>query len=146
MYEFQKISIRGRMAYLVCSFKKLLIYYNCDIADWNIILDKLWKYTSVEFVDDWMYEMAEYLPNSIMEDEYKDVEYITEEEFFICKRLYSNVADDIKDMLQIIFELGTCEIYGKLINNSVNTLEKLNEGLLLLKKNNINPKLFTAEP
>ena len=144
MYEFQNISIRGRMAYLLCSFKKLLIYYNCNIDDWNIILEKLWKYTSVEYIDDWMYEVAEYLPNSILEDNYEDVEYITEEEFNFCKRLYFNIADDIKEMLQIVFELGTCELYGKIINNSVNTLEKLNEGVLLLKKNNI--KLIDTEP
>ena len=144
MYEFDKISIRGRMAYLLCSFKKLLVYYNCAIDDWMVILEKLWEFTSVEYIDDWMYEIAEYLPNSIMEDGIDGAEYITEEEFVFYKQLYSNVADDIKEMLQIIFELGTCEIYGKINNNSINTLEKLKEGLLLLKKNNI--KLIDIEP
>lgn len=137
MNEFENISIRGRMAYLLCSLKKLLIYYNYKIDDWELILEKLWKFTIVEYIDDWMYEMAEYLPDSIMEDSMEDAEYITEEEFVFCKQLYSNVADDIKKMIQIIFELGTCEIYGNIINNSINTLEKLNEGILLLKKNNI---------
>lgn len=144
MYEFYNISIRGRMAYLFCSFKKLLIFYNCIIDDWMIILDKLWKYTSTEYVDDWMYEIAEYLPNSIMEDGLEDAEYITEDEFAVCKELYANIDDDIKEMLRIIYELGTCEIYGRIINNSASTLEKLNEGMLLLKKNNID--LIDVEP
>lgn len=137
MHEFRNISIRGRMAYLLCSFKKLLMYYNCTIDDWKIILEKLWKFTSVEYFDDWMYEIAEYLPNSIMEDGLEDVEYISEEEFYFYKQVYYNVADDIKEMIQIIFELGTCEIYGRITNNSSGTLEKLKEGILLLEKNNI---------
>lgn len=82
MNTFENISIRGRMAYLLCSFKRLLIYYNGAIEDWQILLDKLWKFTNVEFVDDWMYEVAEYLPNSIMADSLEDAEFISEEELF----------------------------------------------------------------
>ena len=100
-------------------------------------MEKLWKFTIVEYIDDWTYEMAEYLPDSIMEDSMEDAEYITEEEFVFCKQLYSNAAADIKKMIQIIFELGTCEVYGNIINNSIHTLEKIKEGILLLKKNNI---------
>ena len=144
MHAFKNISIRGRMAYLLCSFKKLLKYYNCSIDDWKIILEKLWKFTSVKYFDDWMYEIAEYLPNSIMEDSLEDVEYISEEEVVFCKQLYSNVADDIKEMIQIIFELGSCEIYGRITNSSNSTLEKLEEGVSLLKKNNIT--LIDVEP
>lgn len=126
MCEFKSISIRGRMAYLLCSFKMLLKYYNCNCDDWKIILEKLWKFTSVEYFDDWIYEIVEYLPNSILEDGLEDVEYISEEEFAFCKQLYANSADDIKDMIQIIFELGSCEVYGRIADNSNNTLEKLN--------------------
>lgn len=144
MNEFKSISIRGRMAYLLCSFKKLLLYYNCSVDDWKIILEKLWKYTSVEYFDDWMYEMAEYLPNSVVEDSLEDVEFISEEEFTFYKQLYLSTEDDIKEMIQIIFELGTCEIYSKIKNNSNSTLEKLKEGVSLLQKNNI--KLIDIEP
>lgn len=41
---------------------------------------KIWSYTKVQYLDDRMYELAEYMPNSILED----AEYITEKNSSIC--------------------------------------------------------------
>ncbi len=72
--EMQKdISIRGRMAYLICSFERLLIHTGINIEEWEMVLDKLWAYTSVDYIDDWMYELAEYMPNCILEDTMDDI-------------------------------------------------------------------------
>lgn len=56
--NFRQISVRGRMAYLLCIFENLLIYFKCDKEDWKWILEKLWQYTNIEYLDDWMYEIA----------------------------------------------------------------------------------------
>ena len=86
--QLKNISIRGRMAYLLCSFENLLLYYHCDKDEWKPVLEKLWAYTKMEYLDDWMYEIAEYLPNSILEDTMEDAEYITEIEFHTLHKLY----------------------------------------------------------
>lgn len=56
----------------------------------EVAVRKLWSYTKIQYIDDWMYELAEYMPNSILEDTMEDAEYITEEEFKYLHRLYSN--------------------------------------------------------
>ena len=131
------ISIRGRMAYLICSFEKLLLHYNCDKEGGRIVLEKLWAYTSAEYLDDWMYEVAEYMPNSILEDTMEDAEYITENEFKYLHELYSSSPQDVHLFLQIIFECGTCEVYSRLRNNSLNTLKKVDEAINVLKMNGV---------
>lgn len=137
MEDFKNISIRGRMAYLICSFEKLLLYYNCDIDEWRWILEKLWTYTNIKYLDDWMYETAEYMPNSILNDSMDDVEYITEDIFKYLYKVYSKSNQEIHLFLNIIYECGTCELYSRLCDFSPITLEKLEEAVDILKMNNI---------
>lgn len=137
METLKNISIRGRMAYLICSFENLLLYYNCNKEEWRWILEKLWSYTTVQYLDDWMYELAEYMPNSILEDTLEDVEYITEKEFKYLYKLYINSNQEILLFLNIIFECGTCELYSKLCDYSSNTLKKIEQAIDIIKKNNI---------
>lgn len=85
MEIFKQISIRGRMAYLIRSFEKMVLHYNFEREGWIMVLEILWAYTSTECLEDWMYEVAEYMPNSILEDTMEDAEYITENDF---KHLY----------------------------------------------------------
>ncbi len=127
--DFKEISIRGRMAYLIRIFENLLIFYNCCKEDWYGIVEKLWQYMNIEYLDDWMYEFSEYLPECILEDDIDAFEYLEEKEIKRLKLLYKSNPDEINQMLNIIFELGTMEIYGKLVNNSPNTLIKLQEGI-----------------
>ena len=135
--EFKMISIRGRMAYVLCLFEKLLLHYKCNKKDWTYILEKLWEFTSIEYVDDWMYEVSEILPNSILNDGVDDLEFITENEFYKLRELYDNTSEDIRQMLMIIFELGTADVYSILTEYSSRTLLKLQEAMEILKRNNI---------
>lgn len=131
MMDFKEISIRGRMAYLLCVFERLLLQYKCRKEDWKILLEKLWKYMNIEYLDDWMYELAEYMPNSVLFDSYAsdDCEFITAEEFAFLHNLYNKSCQEIITFLRIIFELGTMEIYERLVNNSSDTIKKLQEGV-----------------
>lgn len=137
MENFKSISIRGRMAYLICSFEQLLLYHNCEKEKWVNILQKLWSYTNVQYLDDWLYELAEYMPNSILEDTSEDAEYITEDEFNHLYRLYSKTSQDILLFLEIIFKCGSCELYSKLYDESPRTLMKVKEGMDILNMNGI---------
>lgn len=137
MEIFKQISIRGRMAYLIRSFEKMLLHYNFEREGWIMVLEILWAYTSTECLEDWMYEVAEYMPNSILEDTMGDAEYITENDFKHLYELYNKVPQNIHLFLQIIFECGTCEIYSRIRNGSPRTLRKVDEAINVLKMNNI---------
>lgn len=137
MKDLEAISIRGRMAYVICQFERVLIYYNYDKQDWIKVLEKLWEYTSVEYLDDWMYEFAEYLPESILEDSFDDFEFITTEEYEHLYKLYNESSTDVCCFIKLMFELGSIDLYSKLVDNSPNTLEKIEEVIELLKENEI---------
>ncbi len=127
--DFKEISIRGRMAYLLCVFEKILVHFNCEKKDWSWVLERLWQYTCIEYLDDWMYEIAEYMPESVMEDNAEEIEFITQNELKKLKALYVKNTREINKMLRIIYELGTIDLYSRLQNGSPNTLEKLQEGI-----------------
>jgi len=137
MNKLKNVSIRGRVAYLICSFERLLLHYNCEKEEWRSVLEKLWTFTTVEYLDDWLYELAEYMPNSIFEDTMEDAEYITEEEFDDLYALYSKTSQEILLFLEIIFKCGNCELYTKLYDYSPNTLKKIEEGIEILNANKI---------
>ena len=138
MESLKNISIRGRMAYLICLFENLLLHYNCNKEEWGWILEKLWSYTKLQYLDAWMYELAEYMPNSILEDTtMEDAEYITEKEYKYLYNLYSNSNQEILCFLKIIFECGTCELYSKLYDYSPDTLKKIEQAMDIIEKNNI---------
>lgn len=137
MEDLECISIRGRMAYLICTFEKLLLYYNCKKEEWKCILEKLWTYTSIQYLDEWMYELAEYMPNSILEDTIDGAEYITESEFKHLYKLYNESNQEICSFLEIIYECGTCELYSRLCDCSPSTLEKVGQAIDILKMHNI---------
>lgn len=144
MKSLEKISIRGRMAYAICLFERLLLYYKCDKQDWVEILEKLWAYTSVEYLDDWMYEFAEWLPESILEDTLDDFEFITNEEYEHLYKLYNKSCLEIRLFIKIIFEIGSIDLYSKLTDNSPNTLKKLQEAIDIYEANNID--IISIEP
>lgn len=144
MKSVEKISIRGRMAYAICLFERLLLYYKCNKQDWICILEKLWVYTSVEYLDDWMYEFAEWLPDNILEDGLDDFEFVTKEEYEHLYTLYNRSCLEIRLFIKIIFELGSIDLYSKLTDNSPNTLKKLEEAIDIFKANNLN--VISIEP
>ena len=89
--RFKMISVRGRVSYGIKKKKKVLIYYKCSLEKWKWILEKLWQYTDIGYLDDWYYEIAEFLPDSILEDAHyktEEFEYLSETEFYSLVGLY----------------------------------------------------------
>ena len=127
--DFKRVSVRGRMAYLLRIFENMLFFLKCEKEEWSWILEKLWQYTYIEYLDDWMYEIAEYMPVSVMEDNMNDIEYISKNELKKLKILYANSPREVNEMLIILYELGTIDLYSKLQDGSQNTLIKLREGI-----------------
>lgn len=136
--KFKNISIKGRVAYGISCLERALICYSCTLKNWEWVLEKIWEFTSIEYLDDWFYEMAEFLPDSLLEDnEYipEEFEYITEKQFYILLELYQKESNQvINQIFNLIFEMGTFDLYSRLENYSPNTLiclEKINNIMVL---------------
>lgn len=93
----------------------------------------------IRYFDDWMYEVAEFLPENILEDKPEDFEYITKNEYMSLKELYSKNLTEINQMMKIIFNLGTIESYTRLLNNSPDTLLIIQEAIDILSVKGIEP-------
>lgn len=133
----KNISIRGRVAFLISLFENLLLYYNYNKEEWKEIIEKLWLYTKIKYLDDWMYEVSEYMPNSVLEDSIDDAEFISESEFIRLNKLYKNTNQEVLLFLQKIFECGTCELYSRLRDNSPNTINYVEQAINIFQKKNI---------
>lgn len=138
---FKMILVRGRVSYGICCLEKVLIYYKCSLEKWKWILEKLWKYTDIEYLDDWYYEMAEFLPDSILEDDYyktEEFEYLSEAEFYSLVELYKQESNMlIAQIFRFIFEMGTIDLYSTLEGEAKNSLMYLENIRDAMNQNNI---------
>ncbi len=139
MDDFKNISIRGRVAYLLCSLEKLLVHHSAKTGDWEWILGKLWQYTDMEWLDDWADVATELLPECILECEPEEFDLITESEYHDLRELYSRNPDSINKMMKFVHYVGTQELYGGIPEHSPITLAKMHEAVSLMKAEGIEP-------
>lgn len=137
METMKVISIRGRMAYVICLFERLLLYFKYDKKEWTEVLKKLWTYTDVEYFDEWIYEVAEYLPDCILEDSQDAYEFITAEEYEYLYKLYSKSCPEVCAFMDLIYEIGTINAYTILMDNDIKTIKKVEEATNILKSHDI---------
>ena len=137
--NFKDISIRGRVAYCISCFENVLLYYGCDKEKWKFVLEQLWSFMNVEYVDDWFYQTAEILPECILEDKYDEdpYEFIDKRMFYELYQLYDSSCEVIKKIIRLIFELGSRELYGRIQGYSESTIEILEKVIQLCKKESI---------
>jgi len=112
---FFNVSIRGRVAFSLCCITALIERLKKDDLDWEFLLEKLWEYTSNKYLDDWHDEASEYIPSVIMQYERynaDDFEFITEDLFNRLRVLYIEAHEDINEMIDLTFYLGSIELYG----------------------------------
>src|SRR5688500_13511444 len=137
--DLKNISIRGRVAFTISILENAL-NKGQDVAQWNILLAQLWKFTDAKFLDQWHEETSEFVPSSILEDlEYsqKGFQYLNEPEYMHLRNLYGNAQPFITELVEGIFHLGTIDLYGDLTNNSVNTLDELEKIIVIANTNAI---------
>ena len=139
--QLKNVSIKARVSFGICCLEKTLIHYGCTLEKWRWVLEKLWEYTSIEYLDDWYYEIAELLPDSLLEvNTYRseEFEYVTKDQFLFLSNLYRAESNQtINQIFRLVFEMGTIDLYSKLENfapNSLNCLEKIEN---IMNQNNI---------
>lgn len=118
------------MSFCINCFEEALIFLKCDVNKWMSVLEDLWTFTSIEFLDDWSGLIAEILPKCILEfNDYNDnYEYIDEEKYHYLHALYQNIDARLEKIIDYIFHLGESHAYSVIINSgpeSLNALQKL---------------------
>ncbi len=145
---FKKISGYGRISYSICCLEKALLHYKYPIKKWNWILEKLWQHSTAPFFDEWCYEVADYLPDILLEDSTysdKDYEYISENQFNILYETYSDLNPIVIQIFRLIYELATADLYSKIRNSGkYTTLTYLKEIINIMKKNGIELPDYTV--
>lgn len=148
MKYLKNLSIRSRVAYGILCLEKILNFYHVDIEKWNLLLNELWKYTNSN-VGKWHEYISEMTPFSILEKvefKLKECEYIDQVVHNELLNLYENVDLDVLKIIDLIFEIGTRDLYTSISNNSPDTIKYINEiEEILISKNILLPTTQNLE-
>lgn len=114
---FESISIIGRVAYGLYALETYLKKTGENLADWDILLEKLWSFPEFEFMDDYTDFFIEHLPSAILEFETylqgDEWEYVSEDEYAALKQLYTHYEniENIETILQLIENMLSVHLY-----------------------------------
>ncbi len=136
MDKYQNLSIRARVVFGGLCLENLLCSIGEAKEEWTLVLDTIWEYSSGD-AGKWHYKMSELTPFSIEEDipfERKDFQYFTVEEYNALKKLYSRSGNDLKEIVGLIFEIGTKDLYSSITLKSPETLKMLERIVDLLNE------------
>jgi len=135
--KFYNISIRARFAFTVLCLENAIKMLNQKNSLWELVLANVWSLTSMKFVDEWLYKISRIMPSSILEDDYEDNDEISYSQYNELKTLYLKTPQIIFDIMEYIFECGTVDLYGKVVDNSPKTLKILDDLVILMEENKI---------
>lgn len=128
MEKFKNISFRGRVAYGISCFENSLIALKYDLNDWKIILNYLWEFTSIQYLDDWNDIVVELIPENLLEFktyEEEEFERLSKDEFVFLYKIYQNVDESIEILLRGIYELGISHAYTVIEGYGESSLKSL---------------------
>ena len=128
--DFEDVSVRGRIAYgIMCAENYLIAKY--PKKNWIMVFEIFWKVTLVErleFVDDWVDEVCDILPECLFEFpnyEMSDFEILTKDKYNDFKMLYSGVGEDVNTILKFVFDLANSHAYSRVIGKGKESLSVL---------------------
>ena len=136
--NFEKISIRGRVAFAISCLENSIKFYSLEQLDWSFLVNKLWSYTNSN-IGTWHYIMSEATPFGVVgqTDNVDDLEYLSVEEIKKLEILYINSNKVVNSIIDLIFDIGTRDLYASIVNNSPTTIKYLTEIIELLSDNQI---------
>ena len=139
MEIFLTLSIRARVAYGILCLEQTLQKLGYDYNHWQFLLDTLWSYTYSN-PGAWHMIAAEITPLSIVENsEYNSIDFecITQEQYSLLKRMYSTIPKEYFVIFELIFEIGTKDLYASIVNGSKETHGFLSAIVKVLEENKI---------
>ncbi len=136
---FINISLRARVAFAILCLENAIDHFDLPKNKWQIVLKKLWELTSMKYVDEWLYSVSKIMYSSILEDNYSEEwkQYLSISEYMQLRELYLTTPNLIFEILDYIFEIGTIDMYGAILDNSKETLKLLKQLIMLISKENI---------
>ena len=118
------------MCYAISCFENVIIELGCNAEDWKIVLNYMWSFTDIEYLDDWNEIMAEIPPEDLLEFksfEEHDYEWISEEEFLHLYKLYINLDARIETLFSMVYCLGISHAYSAITNYGQRSLDEINK-------------------
>ena len=128
MKDLENISLRGRVAFGIRCFENVLLELHYNIAEWKPILEKLWLFTSIRYLDDWSGMIAEIIPDNLLEFrayEEHNFEYLDERSFEYLYHLYQKIDENIDVLMTAIYNTGTSHAYSRIEKNGKESLREL---------------------
>lgn len=138
--DFKNISLNGRVAFSISCFENTLLTLNYNINDWRIVLECLWEFTSIQYLDDWSDKVGEIIPDNLLEFktyEEHDFEYLDEKSFEYLYNLYQNIDEKIDDVMTAIYNIGNSHAYSVIVEYGQKSLDELEILINYMTINNI---------
>jgi hypothetical protein len=118
--DFIQVSMRGRIALILCTLEQAVQYEQFDQATWQFVIDRLWNLLENKFVEDFSLEMLSISPYFVSEssdfnhymgvydDDEPPLDAVSEDEFNDLKAIYEpeNICAYFVDMIECFSEMG----------------------------------------
>ncbi|MBI5532506.1 MAG: hypothetical protein HY898_07315 [Deltaproteobacteria bacterium] len=128
------------MAFAIMCLEEAVLRLAQDVSWWEWLLKRLWSYTSTADLDEWQENAAELIPSVVVASEdYADggFERLTADEFTNLRELYASNDPLLGQMVDLVFEIGTLEMFGGLENGAPVSLEKLSTLVRLMAEHSL---------
>lgn len=138
--DLESISLRGRVAFGIRCFENVLLKLHYNIKDWKLVLEYLWEFTSIEYLDEWSGIISEIIPYNLLEFrifEEHDFEYLDEKTFKYLYNLYQNSDEKIEVLMTSIYNIGTSHAYSIIEEYGQESLYELEILINYMTKNGI---------
>ncbi len=142
-YNFNRISIVGRVFFGIRALEFLLTKEKLSNKTLNWYLDILWSYCENTINKGFWHEiMSEITPNAILYEasfELKEIRNITKLKYVELRHLFLKNPKSVNKIIDCIFVIGTANLYGSIKDDSPVTVEYCKKILQILLENNILP-------
>ncbi len=128
MKDLENTSLRGRVAFGIRCFENVLLELHYNLVEWKPVLEKLWLFTSIKYLDDWSGMIAEIIPDNLLEFrayEEHDFEYLDERSFEYLYNLYRKTDENIDVLITAIYNIGTSHAYSIIEKKGQESLREL---------------------
>jgi len=114
--KIKQTSIRGRFAFGVFCIEKYISENNIESKWIDKLIPLLWEFTNTDKMDLWEEKISDLTPLNILDNSPRnlssDYNSLTESEFNDLKKYYSELNEDLIQMIDETIEIGLGNLYG----------------------------------
>ena len=114
--KVKQTSIRGRFAFGVFCIEKYLSENNIKSKWFDKLIPILWEFTNTDRMDLWEEKISDLTPLNVLDssprNSYSDYPSLTELEFNELKKYYSELNNELKQLIDETIEIGLGNLYG----------------------------------